>query len=147
MFDWLPVAVAAVLFLGASAVYLRGSKDKGTIDTLERNNRALNEEVGILSGKLKDFEAHRAVDHERIRSQEQKIQALENVANSSELITAQTDLIRELSDLIRDVAGSVTTTNKSLTTHHGAAMAAVIQLHEDLQTLPERIGEQIRETP
>lgn len=48
---WLS-AIAAVIgivtFFGAAAFYLRGSKDKGTIQTLETNNHALFERVKIL---------------------------------------------------------------------------------------------------
>jgi hypothetical protein len=40
--------VGFVLFLGMVVVYLRGSKDKGTIATLEASNRALTERVAIL---------------------------------------------------------------------------------------------------
>lgn len=48
---WLQVLGALVLFVsfvGSAVVFLRGSADKGTIDTLERNNQALSERVGIL---------------------------------------------------------------------------------------------------
>lgn len=41
-------AIGIVTFLGAAAVYLRGSKDKGTISTLESNNKALASRVDIL---------------------------------------------------------------------------------------------------
>lgn len=137
MLDWLPTAVAVVLFLGAAAVYLRGSKDKGTIETLERNNRALAERIDILESEAREDHARRAIDHERIRSLEQKNKVLEGIANSSELITAQTGLLEQMGKVITDM-------NAALTTHHGAAMAAVIQLHEDLETLPERIGTEMR---
>lgn len=40
--------VGLVVFLGAVVVYLRGSKDKGTITTLEASNRALTERVDLL---------------------------------------------------------------------------------------------------
>lgn len=46
--SWIPLAISVVLFLGATAAYLRGSRDKGTIDTLTRNNTALAERVGLL---------------------------------------------------------------------------------------------------
>ena len=46
-----------VVFLGAAVVYLRGSKDRGTIETLERNNSALNERVGILERDNAEFRA------------------------------------------------------------------------------------------
>jgi hypothetical protein len=40
--------VTLIVFLGAVVVYLRGSRDKGTIATLEKNNEALTERVSIL---------------------------------------------------------------------------------------------------
>lgn len=40
--------IAGVIFLGAAVVYLRGSKDAGTIKTLEKNNEALSNRVTIL---------------------------------------------------------------------------------------------------
>lgn len=48
---WLTVLlglIGFVGFIGSSLVYLRGSKDKGTIDVLERSNKALTERVAIL---------------------------------------------------------------------------------------------------
>jgi hypothetical protein len=40
--------IGFTVFLGGAFVYLRGSKDKGTITTLEANNRALTDRVEIL---------------------------------------------------------------------------------------------------
>lgn len=48
---WLGIiggAVGLVVFLGATVIYLRGSKDKGTIATLEASNRALLERVEVI---------------------------------------------------------------------------------------------------
>ena len=42
------VIVGAVVFLGSVVVYFKGSADKGTIETLERNNAALAERVDLL---------------------------------------------------------------------------------------------------
>lgn len=49
--------VGITIFLGSVVVYLRGSKDKGTIETLERNNKALDERVGILERENSDLKA------------------------------------------------------------------------------------------
>jgi hypothetical protein len=46
--SWLLGAIVVVGFLGSVTIYLRGSKDAGTIQTLERSNQALNERVAIL---------------------------------------------------------------------------------------------------
>lgn len=40
--------IAIITFFGAAVVYIRGSKDKGTIDTLEKNNEALMARVDLL---------------------------------------------------------------------------------------------------
>lgn len=48
---WLQVLGALILvvtFVGSAVVFLRGSADKGTIETLERSNHALIERVGLL---------------------------------------------------------------------------------------------------
>lgn len=50
---WLQVLGALVLlvtFLGSTAVFLRGSADKGTIETLQHSNEALLQRVSILEG-------------------------------------------------------------------------------------------------
>lgn len=44
--------VGLIVFFGAAVVYLRGSKDKGTIETLERSNKALAESERILETKV-----------------------------------------------------------------------------------------------
>lgn len=48
---WLNILLGLVVivgFAGSAIIYLRGSRDKGTIEALERNNRALSERVQIL---------------------------------------------------------------------------------------------------
>lgn len=97
MLKWLPTAIALVLFLGAAVVYLRGSRDKGTIDTLERNNKALTERVTILVGECRE-------DHQKIEGQAQTIEVLTNTVNSSELIrTHHEQAMAGLADLRTDV--------------------------------------------
>lgn len=110
--SWLPAGAAVVLFLGAATVYLRGSRDKGTIDTLTRNNAALDERVKIL-------EASDLVKQGKIDALTQANQVLTNTVNSSELIKA----------LKVDLAN-----------HHAAAMTGVEQLHADLAGLPAALA-------
>lgn len=52
--------VGIVVFLGAVVVYLRGSRDKGTISTLEQNNKALTERVALLENSEKLLKAEAA---------------------------------------------------------------------------------------
>lgn len=126
MFDWLPVAVAVVLFLGSTVVYLRGAKDKGTIETLNRSNAALTERVKVLEdAEVVRIAADKAKDS-RIESLESANTVLQNTVNSSELIIA--------------LHADIKTMHTDLTTHHGAAMAGMIQLHDDLEGLPAALA-------
>lgn len=108
MNDWIPTAIGIVLFLGAATVYLRGSKDKGTIETLNRNNAALTERVGIL-------EASDLAKKAQIEALTSANLVLQNTVNSSELI----------GDLRQD-----------LSSHHEAAMQGLELVHADLAGLP-----------
>lgn len=122
--EWLPAAVAVVVFLGAALVYLRGSKDKGTIETLSRNNAALNERVQVLENEAVTHKAEDAKNVARIAALEQEKSVLESVANSSEKIAQLRTEVTELIGKIHDaIAG-----------HHEAAMTGVGQLHADLST-------------
>lgn len=59
--------VGIVVFLGSVVVFLRGSRDKGTISTLEQNNKALTERVGLLEDSEKRLKADAQAD--KIRHQ------------------------------------------------------------------------------
>ena len=61
---WLGIAggvISIVVFLGAVTVYLRGSRDKGTIETLTKNNAALSERVRVLEDSEKRLETRLGV--------------------------------------------------------------------------------------
>lgn len=47
--------IALTGFFGSVVVFLMGSKDKGTIETLTRSNAALNERVGLLEREKDDM--------------------------------------------------------------------------------------------
>lgn len=121
--DWIPTAIGIVLFLGAATVYLRGSKDKGTIETLSRNNDALTERVAIL-------EASDAAKDKEITALKAANLVLQNTVNSS--------------DLIKDLKGALL---ESLTSHHEAAMEGLELVHSDLAGLPVQLAEVIRRKP
>jgi hypothetical protein len=65
------LAIGAVLFLGAAATFLRGSKDKGTITTLSSSNASLWEKVRLM-------EAERAAAEEDLAAVKTRIQVLED---------------------------------------------------------------------
>lgn len=114
--DWIPTAVGVVLFLGAATVFLRGSKDKGTIETLTRNNAALTERVQIL-------EASDLAKTTQIQALTTANKVLQNTVNSSELINAL---------------------RHDLTEHHTAAMEELEQVHTDLAGLPLQLATVLR---
>lgn len=61
---WLGIitgVIGLVVFLGAVVVYLAGSKDQGTIKTLQNSNAALQERVGVLESGEADLKARVAV--------------------------------------------------------------------------------------
>lgn len=110
---WLSPAIAAVLFLGAAAVYLRGSRDKGTIATLSANNAALAERVKILE----DGEAERS----------KKLAAIEaENARLTTMVTAR-DMIAELAT--------------ELKTHRATLVKSLDRIHEDLARIQRNIEE------
>lgn len=88
-------AVAVVVFLGATVVYFRGSRDKGTIATLEASNAALTERVEILKSDVADMksrldflEAENAELHRQRPSAEAIAEVLEVVENTASLLAA-----------------------------------------------------------
>lgn len=123
--QWLGGLVALVLFLGAVVVYLRGSKDKGTIETLERNNTALNERVALLE------------ENEKRTTREHAIE--------KKALTDRVDALERENEVLRDVIGAkdeVAAMRGRLDEHHAAAMAGLIQLHEDLTEIATTLGQQ-----
>lgn len=57
---WIGLFVLITTFLGTLVVYLRGARDKGTISTLEQNNKALTERVEILEKSEAQLKAEAA---------------------------------------------------------------------------------------
>jgi hypothetical protein len=119
--DWLPTAISAVIFLGAAAVYLRGSRDKGTIATLTASNAALTERVKIL-------ETSDAAKTAEISGLVASNLTLQNTVNSSELIV--------------DLRDAVLT---ALDDHHNAAMTGLEHVGDVLETLPGQLAVALRE--
>lgn len=82
--SWIGLGISIVVFLGAAWVYLSGSKDKGTIGTLEANNKALTERVGILERQVLDLTAQRGTDQGRIAALERENSNLLSLRPSAE---------------------------------------------------------------
>jgi len=57
----LGVCLVFVTFIGSAVVFLRGSADAGTIKTLEKNNTALTDRVGILEKENAEMKARLAL--------------------------------------------------------------------------------------
>jgi cell division protein FtsB len=97
--DVLPVTmivstvVAVVVFLGGVVVYIRGSADKGTILTLEKNNQALTDWSKTLEAKVQLLEA-------RVGMLEQENADLRLQRPSAEAIAEIRDLVENGSALL-----------------------------------------------
>lgn len=78
--------IGFVVFLGAAVVFLRGSKDKGTITTLEASNAALVERVAILVDNETALKAKVAELDVRVKSLEDENTELKRQRPSAEAI-------------------------------------------------------------
>lgn len=106
--------VGFVVFLGAVVVYLRGSRDKGTIATLEKNNEALTERVDLL-------EAERARDKAAMDSMSMRLELLERENTALRQQRPSHEAIAELHSLVEDAAAL-------LATHDAQTMAILRRL-------------------
>ena len=78
--------IGFVVFLGAAVVFLRGSKDKGTITTLEASNAALAERVDILSESEGRLKADVVELQQRVQTLENENAELRQQRPSAEMI-------------------------------------------------------------
>lgn len=90
----LGIAIATAVFFGSVVVYLRGSRDQGTIATLERYGKACEARVT----QLEDEQARGLIEHDRLIARmevlEQENETLRAERPSAEAIAALTDLLR-----------------------------------------------------
>ncbi len=82
----LGVAIAVTVFLGSAVVFLRGSRDQGTIATLQRSNSALTERVNVLEADAARDVIERDRLVARVDALEHENQTLRNVRPSAEVI-------------------------------------------------------------
>lgn len=81
--------IGIVIFLGTALVYLRGSKDKGTIATLEASNRALNERVDVLEASEARLTARVAL----LETENRKLEAQRPSAEAIAALSSKVDVL------------------------------------------------------
>lgn len=97
LLGWIGTAIGVVAFLGAVAVFLRGSADKGTIESQARSITALNAELGITNVRCDKLDT-------RVNALENENEVLRAaVSHSEEIRQLQTDL-SEVLDIVRNLA-------------------------------------------
>lgn len=123
---WIAWAVLIVGFLGTATVYLRGSKDKGTIATLQQNNDALDDRVKILEDsetRLKAEVAAAEVKHQaEIAAFNVRVKAVED---DNAFLRSQ----RPSAELIAEISNR-------LATHDATTKQLGEQIMAKLDTLP-----------
>lgn len=99
-----------VVFLGAAVVYLRGSRDKGTITTLEASNTSLLQRVGVLEKDLGDARTGLATCQHELANARVEIAELKAQRPSADVLV----------DIRAELATHDTETRAILTTLTGA---------------------------
>lgn len=82
MIGYFGFAIAAISFIGIAFVYLRGSSDKGTMESQKRSLEALTTELGIERNKRIALEARVALleaDNSRLETLVQHLPELERI--------------------------------------------------------------------
>lgn len=109
--SWLPLAIAAVAFLGTAVVYLRGSADKGTIESQDRLIKAQGNEIADLNRRLTNAEVKVGDAEHRVTTVESENRVLRgSVAHVEELVALQTALDshhRDTMTALRSLASAV----------------------------------------
>jgi cell division septum initiation protein DivIVA len=139
--SWLTTGIAVVGFLAAATVYLRGARDKGTIETLQRNNQALLERVDIQAAKIIELENSGNTCNEKIEAQIKTIEVLQNTTNSRELILQiAEDNKRLIAAVQENMARFATEIRHDIGEHHKDAMLLVNSLQTSLGNLPRDLA-------
>jgi UDP-N-acetylglucosamine 2-epimerase len=107
--------IGIVLFLGTVVVYLSGSRDKGTIATLEASNRSLSERVSILEAnetRLTSRVAHVEAENAELRAQRPSAEAIAGLAQQvttiGEQMTEVIDMLAKHDSDIKTILGKAT---------------------------------------
>lgn len=93
VFAWVGAAAGFVTFLGTVAVYLRGSADKGTIESLQRSVATLENEGRIKDEKILRLEGADARKDETIAHLRTEVEVLRGVITQEKQIAKVQDTL------------------------------------------------------
>ena len=123
---WVAATFGLISFVGAVTVFIKGSADKGTIQTQRDSIEALLERDHIKDQQIADLKASDA-------SKTARIEVLENLANSGD----------EIRELRAAVLGSIGEVHTGLGEHNTVALARMDLLHGDLKGLPKELAKEL----
>ena len=123
---WVAATFGLISFVGAVTVFIKGSADKGTIQTQRDSIEALLERDHIKDQQIADLKASDA-------SKTARIEVLENLANSG-------DEIRAMRQAVLDAINEV---NTGLGQHNALALERVDKVLTSIGTLPKGIASEL----
>ena len=123
---WVAATFGLISFVGAVTVFIKGSADKGTIQTQRDSIEALLERDHIKDQQIADLKASDA-------SKTARIEVLENLANSG-------DEIRAMRQAVLDAINEV---NTGLGQHNALALERVDNVLTSIGTLPKGIASEL----
>lgn len=130
--QWLGIAgavIGVVVFLGAAVSFLRGSRDKGTISTLESSNAALTGRVVILEASEKRLTAELlAADI----THKAEVAALNLRLDAMVAEKASLESVRPSSDVLAEVASRVEVTAVRVET-----------IEKEMRRIAQQVAEQV----
>ena len=123
---WVAATFGLISFVGAVTVFIKGSADKGTIQTQRDSIEALLERDHIKDQQIADLKASDA-------SKTSRIEVLENLANSG-------DEIRAMRQAVLDAINEV---NTGLGQHNALALERVDNVLTSIGSLPKGIAAEL----
>lgn len=130
---WVAATLGLVSFVGAVTVFIKGSADKGTIQTQRDSIEALLEWDRIKSTQITELRAADAANKTEIETLRHKVDILENVANSGDKIDAMREAVLE----------SIGNVDTGLKAHNTVALERVAELYAALTGLPKGIAAEL----
>ena len=127
---WIAATLGLVSFVGAVTVFIKGSADKGTIQTQRDSIEALLEWDRIKTTQITELRAADVAKTTEIETLRNKVDILENVANSGDKIDAMRDA----------VLGAITEVHTGLGQHNALALERVDNVLASIGTLPKGIA-------
>ena len=123
---WVAATFGLISFVGAVTVFIKGSADKGTIQTQRDSIEALLERDHIKDQQIADLKASDA-------SKTARIEVLENLANSGDEIRAMRAAVLE----------AITEVNTGLGRHNALALERVDNVLTSIGSLPKGIAAEL----